>query len=196
MENHEDDQLDVSTIGPLSLAGVLHRCFRRRGSRRRRSSGQALRRFLLPLLQARTPRKIPASGACILPHAGVAGTLRCGHQGRGVLSPKQQRGPPLVEGDLFSSLFEGATSATYRPIVQKSDEATFEMEWTNDGRGITSPPEPFVWKDQVLLVRTPSGWRIADFAHLGTWEFMKKWPVSEILRDVAKECATGRQHNL
>lgn len=120
--------------------------------------------------------------------AGIRGEA-CYHQ-------NNNGGPPLVEGDLFSSLFEGATSATYRPIVQKSDEATFEMEWTNDGRGITSPPEPFVWKDQVLLVRTPSGWRIADFAHLGTWEFMKKWPVSEILRDVAKECATGRQHNL
>ena len=97
-------------------------------------------------------------------------------------------GPPLVQGELFSSLFEGATSATYRPIVQKTDKATFEIEWTNDGRAALSPP--FVWKDQVFLVKTTNGWLISDFAHLGTWEFMMKGNVSEILRHVAKECAT------
>jgi hypothetical protein len=96
-------------------------------------------------------------------------------------------GPPFVEGDLFSSLIEGATSATYRPIVQKTNTAKFEIEWTNDGRDTASPP--FVWKDQVFLVKTTNGWLIADFAHLGTWDFMMKGTVSQILRKVAKECA-------
>jgi len=96
-------------------------------------------------------------------------------------------GAPLVEGDLFSSLFEGATAATYRPIVQKADKATFEIEWTYDDKDTSSPP--FVWKDQIFLVKTTSGWLISDFSHLGTWDFMMKGNVSEILRDVAKECA-------
>jgi hypothetical protein len=96
-------------------------------------------------------------------------------------------GPPIVEGDLFSSLIEGATSATYRPVVQKTDKATFEIEWTNAGRDAASPP--FVWKDQVDLVKTSNGWLIADFGHLGTWDFMMKGNVSQILREVAKECA-------
>lgn len=95
-------------------------------------------------------------------------------------------GPPPVEGDLFSSLFEGGTSATYRPISREADTATFEIEWTHEspvGEG------PFSWKDQVSVVRTADGWRIADFAHLGTWEFMKKGSVAEILRAVAEECS-------
>lgn len=95
-------------------------------------------------------------------------------------------GPGPMQGDLFSSLFEGATSATYRPIAQEEDAATFEVEWTHD-----SPlaADPFVWTDQIILVETADGWRIADFAHLGTWEFMAKGDVSQILRAISEECA-------
>ena len=94
-------------------------------------------------------------------------------------------GPPAVEGDLFSSLFEGGTSATYRLIGQTTNAATFEIEWTND-----SPidPTPFVWRDRVFVVETAGGWLISDFAHLGTWEFMMSGSVSQILRAVAQEC--------
>lgn len=98
----------------------------------------------------------------------------------------ENEGPAPVQGDLFSSLFEGATSATYRLVGQEADTATFEIEWTHDSPLAESP---FVWKDQVFLVKSANGWLIADFAHLGTWEFMMKGNVSEILRAVAKECA-------
>jgi hypothetical protein len=47
---------------------------------------------------------------------------------------------------------------------------------------------PSTWSiDATFLVKTTTGWRIPDFAHSGTWEFMKKGNVSHILRDVAKE---------
>lgn len=93
--------------------------------------------------------------------------------------------PPLVEGDLFSSLFEGGTSATYRLIAVAGDTATFEIEWTNDSPVGVSP---FVWQDQVFAVKTTDGWLIADFAHDGTWDFMKDGNVSQILEAVAREC--------
>lgn len=96
-------------------------------------------------------------------------------------------GPPFIEGDLFSSLFEGATSATYQLVNQQADRATVEIEWTHDDKNIA--PEPFVWKDRVFLDRTAKGWLIADFAHLGTWDFMKKGNVSQGLREVASECS-------
>ena len=96
-------------------------------------------------------------------------------------------GPPFIEGDLFSSLFEGGTSATYQLVDQKADKATVEIEWTHDDKNID--PEPSVWKDRVYLLKTGNGWLIADFAHLGTWEFMKKGNVSFGLRELASECA-------
>lgn len=96
-------------------------------------------------------------------------------------------GPPPIQGDLFSSLFEGATKATYRPIARTAESAAIEVEWTNDDKHLS--PDATVWQDQILLVRTASGWRIADFVHLGDWDFMMKGKVSEILRSVARECA-------
>lgn len=98
---------------------------------------------------------------------------------------KEGEGPSSIEGDLFSSLFEGGTSAKYNVLSESPDDALVEIDWTND-----SPidPEPFSWKDQLSLVRTAEGWRISDFHHLGDWEFMMKGKVSEILAAVASEC--------
>ena len=95
-------------------------------------------------------------------------------------------GPPAIEGDLFTSLFEGATSATYREIARDADTATFEIEWTFHDEHLS--PEPFTWQDRVFLANTRNGWRIADFAHDGDWEFMKDASVSQILQAVANEC--------
>ena len=94
-------------------------------------------------------------------------------------------GPSPIQGDLFSSLTEGATSATYYPIAQETNTATFEIEWTHHGQ---LAADPFVWTDQVSVVKTAGGWLIDDFFHDGTWEFMMKGNVSQILRTVAEEC--------
>lgn len=95
-------------------------------------------------------------------------------------------GPPYIQGDLFSSLFEGGTSATFRQVARDAKTATFEIEWTNFTEWLS--PEPFTWQDRVFLVNTANGWRIADFAHDGDWEFIKKGSVSQILGAVADEC--------
>lgn len=95
-------------------------------------------------------------------------------------------GPSPIQGDLFSSLFEGATKATYHPVARTAESATIEIEWTNDDKHLA--PTAFVWKDEIRLVKTEAGWRIADFVHLGNWEFMTKGKVSEILRHLAREC--------
>jgi len=97
-------------------------------------------------------------------------------------------GPPYIEGDLFSSLFEGGTKATYRLVKQEKDKATVEINWTNDAEYTGGPP--FSWKDRVFLARTARGWLISDFAHDGDWDFMKKGNVSWGLAAVAKECDT------
>jgi len=95
-------------------------------------------------------------------------------------------GPPLIQGDLFSSLFEGATTGTTRVVERQQDRATVEIAWTYDGGPASSAP--FAWKDRVTLVRSADGWLISDFTHLGDWAFMTKGNVSEILLAVAKEC--------
>lgn len=98
-------------------------------------------------------------------------------------------GAPAVEGDLFSSLFEGATSASYRQIARDADTATFAIEWINDDKNLS--PDATTWQDRVILVKTGKGWRISDFTHDGDWDFMKDASVSQILQAVADECNAG-----
>jgi hypothetical protein len=129
--------------------------------------------------------QLPSLASFLTPE--TLGLFEAASRGEGCYARKNDyEGPPFIQGDLFSSLFEGGTSATYRPLAREPDAVTFEIEWTHD-----SPIDesPFVWTDQVFVVKTAAGWRIADFAHLGTWEFMMKGSVSEILGAVAKECS-------
>jgi hypothetical protein len=114
--------------------------------------------------------------------------FRAGIKGEGCYAKNQNyEGPPYIEGDLFSSLFEGGTKATYRLVKKEKDKATVVIDWTNDAEYTGGPP--FSWKDRVFLARTAKGWLISDFAHDGDWDFMKNGSVAQILTVVANECS-------
>ena len=76
--------------------------------------------------------------------------------------------PPLADGDLFSSLFEGFSAY----------EVTRSLILTNEARvyvGFTyyepSSGRPFYWEDIVKLTKTPYGWVISDIVYMGKWDF-------------------------
>lgn len=86
--------------------------------------------------------------------------------------------PPLIEGDLFTSLFEGATA--FKIGICKSDgkKGTCAAQLT-----YTSPNEkPVVWTDTVYLVDSGAGWRVNDIGYGGTWDFGNKGRLSETLK--------------
>jgi hypothetical protein len=89
--------------------------------------------------------------------------------------------PPMIEGDLFSSLFEGPTSFETGETRIESDRATVLVRFSYaDSGGTTS------WSDQYELVRKPkgAGWAIDDVKYLGNWPFAPKGRLSEGLKDV------------
>ena len=84
--------------------------------------------------------------------------------------------PPLIEGDLFSSLFEGpdAVSAAGTTVTGDGARVTLAMR---AGEGENAPH----WKDDLLLARPDGIWCIADVEYRGDWGFANKGRLSEML---------------
>lgn len=85
--------------------------------------------------------------------------------------------PPLLEGDLFTSMFEGASSFKIGACETKGQHGRCAVALTYD------PPDqkPRHWTDTVLLVRTPSGWRIDNVDYGGHWPFANTGTLKENL---------------
>ena len=91
--------------------------------------------------------------------------------------------PPLVEGDIFTSLFEGADSFKVLPCEEKGAKAKCPVEFknTNPGDGKT-----FTWKDSAVLEKEKSGWLISDVEYEGKWDFAVKGTLAGMLDSVVK----------
>jgi hypothetical protein len=88
--------------------------------------------------------------------------------------------PPLIEGDLFSSLFEGATSVAVGNCVAAGDRG----QCTADLRHDEAEQKPVTWSDTVYLMATPQGWRVDDIGYGGTWAFGNKGRLTTLLGQV------------
>lgn len=93
--------------------------------------------------------------------------------------------PPLVDGDLFSSLFEGPTSFAIGEAEMENTRVTVLVNFT-----YTDPSNPASvtkWTDRYVVVRGPrvGGWLIEDVEYLGTWDFATKGRLSEALEYAA-----------
>lgn len=99
--------------------------------------------------------------------------------------------PPLFEGDLFSSLFEGATGYTLKDCAVEGATARCEVNLTYKDKikAMTT-----TWTDTLLLVDTATlGWRIDDITYGGQWDFGNKGRLTKVLNDVASEASSISQ---
>lgn len=87
--------------------------------------------------------------------------------------------PPLVEGDLFTSNFEGATSFRIDACADDASEGHCAVTLIYDNR----KDKPVSWTDTVYLVHTPMGWRVDDIAYGGNWDFGNKGRLTTTLKD-------------
>ena len=74
--------------------------------------------------------------------------------------------PPWIEGDLFSSMFEG--SHGYRvgtPIIRDKRAAVPIRLFYREGKDITR------WTDTLVMMLTDKGWVVSDLLYKATWEF-------------------------
>ena len=94
--------------------------------------------------------------------------------------------PPLVQGDLLTSLFEGASSGGVGKITTENAKAIVEMHWTYGASELNA--KPVNWIDALVLAREDGVWRVADIELRGQWGFAQKGLVSERLKAVAGAC--------
>lgn len=85
--------------------------------------------------------------------------------------------PPLAEGDLFTSLFEGADSAKALDASPEGEGARVDVALA---RGIG--PDATRWHDVLVLGRDQGIWCVADVVYGGSWPFANKGRLGDTLQ--------------
>ena len=94
--------------------------------------------------------------------------------------------PPVLEGDIFSSLFEGA-SAWKVGACQTSAQPNAKTARCSVALSYVPPPaagpkgKPAQWTDTVLLVNTAQGWKVDDVVYDAGFAFGNTGRLSEML---------------
>jgi hypothetical protein len=72
--------------------------------------------------------------------------------------------PPMLEGDIFSSLFEGASAWKVGACQgdAKTARCPVALRYVVAPTPGKKPEKPANWNDTVLLVNTPQGWKVDD----------------------------------
>jgi len=86
--------------------------------------------------------------------------------------------PPLVDGDLFTSLFEGATSFEIRACKRMAAGASCVVTLTyaeKDGKRTK-------WNDFAELREEKSGWHVDNIGYGGDWPFANKGTLKQTLK--------------
>ena len=84
--------------------------------------------------------------------------------------------PPWADGDLFTSLFEGANSFRLGAPRIKGDRAEVPVHLAYRGGGATSR-----WSDVLVLTRTADGWRVSDILLKAEWAFKSGQSLRSVL---------------
>ena len=77
--------------------------------------------------------------------------------------------PMFVDGDLFSSLFEGPNVVEVVADSARGDQRVATVRMTSN----TATP-PVVWTDRVVLTKERGRYVIDDVEYAGTWDFANK----------------------
>jgi hypothetical protein len=88
--------------------------------------------------------------------------------------------PPFIEGDMFTSLFEGANRYTLEPIHVMKTAATAQLHFYHD-QGETVDKKG--WNDKVVLQKKNNEWRISDIQYGGQFEFGNSGSLRQNLLD-------------
>ncbi len=94
------------------------------------------------------------------------------------------RVPPLVEGDIFTSLFEGAAAFRVLSCARKTAAGFCWVQFIYIDPGDNSS---FKWKDKVYLIQDSRGWRVDDIEFFGDWDSANKGRLKDILRRIIDE---------
>lgn len=96
---------------------------------------------------------------------------------------KVKDAPPLLEGDLFTSLFEGATSWKLDACTASGASARCPVEFTY----AHGKQKPVTWTDNLILTNSPQGWRVDDIVYGANFQFGNTGKLTDTLRTVLRE---------
>jgi len=98
-------------------------------------------------------------------------------------SAKIKNAPPMLEGDLFTSMFEGASQWKLQACAVSGHQARCPVAFSHAG----SNGKTINWTDTLLLVNTQQGWRVDDIAYGGGFQFGNTGRLSDTLKTVTSE---------
>ena len=97
--------------------------------------------------------------------------------------------PPYLQGDIFSSLFEGPTAYEIGPCEELEENGELSMRC--DVLLVHEAEEPVQWTDHVILVADgvpeERRWLVDDILYGGDWDFGPKGSLKAMLRGVIEE---------
>lgn len=98
----------------------------------------------------------------------------------------QNSEPPFVEGDPFSSLFEGATAFNLGACIIKdvAAQCAVDLTYADPAGG-----EPARWTDTVMLVQEDQVWVVDDIVYGGQWDFATRGRLQTLLENVVGQMA-------
>ena len=74
--------------------------------------------------------------------------------------------PPWIEGDFFSSSFEGSHGFRVGAPVMQKDRAEVSVQlFYRDGKKVIR------WSDALVLTRTKNSWVVSDLLYKAPWDF-------------------------
>ncbi|SRR5713226_674284 len=96
----------------------------------------------------------------------------------------KNEGSPRIEGDLFTSLDQGAVSYKVLQCESQKASAACDVELTNVNDRDNSK---LAWKDRVFLAREGNRWVVDDIEYLGDRQFMHKGRLKDFLSKIIEE---------
>jgi hypothetical protein len=93
---------------------------------------------------------------------------------------KVKGAPPLIEGDIFSSQFEGFQAYQVGACSGSASagRCSVALHYQQAGQ------KPVDWNDDILLVKTAAGWKVDDIAYKGAFAFGNDGLLSQTLKMV------------
>ena len=92
--------------------------------------------------------------------------------------------PPMLEGDIFSSLFEGATAWKVGACQLAANTARCPVALTYAPPSNAKAQKPANWSDTVVVINTPQGWKVDDVIYDAGFAFGNTGRLSAMLQIV------------
>ena len=105
---------------------------------------------------------------------------------QGRLSAKVRNAPPMLEGDIFSSLFEGASAWKVGACQGDAQAARcpVALSFVPPPSQNARAPKPANWSDTLILVHAPQGWKVDDIVYDSGFQFGNTGKLSDMLQMV------------